>query len=148
MHLDRLVDDLAGALRHHGFDHADPDPRFLVAEHVHGLGGFEHHQPHRLDLAARLRDDLHEAGTRAVGALDLAAVPRELARDVAHALFGRDDLDARYAGAWELPALGEVAAPTAVLIRPDGHVAWVGEHLSDAGLPDALTIWFGPPFAV
>ncbi|MEA2498256.1 MAG: 3-(3-hydroxy-phenyl)propionate hydroxylase, partial [Actinomycetota bacterium] len=43
-----------------------------------------------------------------------------------------------------LPVLGAVAAPAAVLIRPDGHVAWVGD-LTDAGLPDALTTWFGPP---
>ena len=41
-------------------------------------------------------------------------------------------VDARYAGAWELPVLGAVAAPTAVLIRPDGHVAWVGDG-TDAG---------------
>jgi 3-(3-hydroxy-phenyl)propionate hydroxylase len=53
-------------------------------------------------------------------------------------------VDAVYAGVWELPALGMVAAPTAVLIRPDGHVAWVGD-LTDPGLPDALTTWFGPP---
>lgn len=51
---------------------------------------------------------------------------------------------ARYRGVWELPALGEVSAPTAVLIRPDGHVAWVGES-SSVGLPDALNSWFGPP---
>ncbi|XXX72351.1 FAD-dependent monooxygenase [Sorangium sp. So ce134] len=55
-------------------------------------------------------------------------------------------VDARYAGAWELPVLGAVAAPTAVLIRPDGHVAWVGEG-TDQGLRDALTTWFGPPTA-
>ncbi len=55
-------------------------------------------------------------------------------------------VDARYAGAWELPAIGEVAAPTAVLVRPDGHVAWVGEG-SDRGLREALTRWFGPPSA-
>jgi 2-polyprenyl-6-methoxyphenol hydroxylase-like FAD-dependent oxidoreductase len=53
-------------------------------------------------------------------------------------------IDATYAGAWELPALGEVAAPAAVLIRPDGHVAWVGDR-NDPGLHDALTTWFGPP---
>jgi 3-(3-hydroxy-phenyl)propionate hydroxylase len=53
-------------------------------------------------------------------------------------------VDARYDGAWELPALGAVAAPTAVLIRPDGHVAWVGDGTDD-GLRDALTTWFGPP---
>jgi 2-polyprenyl-6-methoxyphenol hydroxylase-like FAD-dependent oxidoreductase len=77
--------------------------------------------------------------------------------------------EAKYAGPWQLPALGEVAAPAAVLIRPDGHVAWVGD-LTDPGLtepapaelaptelapaelaptelalPDALTRWFGPP---
>jgi 2-polyprenyl-6-methoxyphenol hydroxylase-like FAD-dependent oxidoreductase len=51
-------------------------------------------------------------------------------------------VDARYTGAWELPVLGAVATPTAVLIRPDGHVAWVGEG-TDAGLRDALTTWFG-----
>src|SRR6202167_2263012 len=52
-------------------------------------------------------------------------------------------VDARYAGAWELPVLGAVAAPTAVLIRPDGHVAWTGDG-TDQGLGDALTTWFGP----
>ncbi|HET8628972.1 MAG TPA: FAD-dependent monooxygenase [Thermomicrobiales bacterium] len=55
-------------------------------------------------------------------------------------------IDARYGGAWELPVLGAVAAPTAVLIRPDGHVAWVGDR-TRAGLADALTTWFGPPTA-
>jgi 3-(3-hydroxy-phenyl)propionate hydroxylase len=52
-------------------------------------------------------------------------------------------VDARCDGPWELPVLGEVAAPSAVLIRPDGHVAWVGEG-SDEGLVDALATWFGP----
>ena len=51
-------------------------------------------------------------------------------------------MDAHYAGPWELPVVGAVPAPTAVLIRPDGHVAWVGEG-TDAGLRDALTTWFG-----
>jgi 3-(3-hydroxy-phenyl)propionate hydroxylase len=50
---------------------------------------------------------------------------------------------ARYDGPWQLPALGAVAAPAAVLIRPDGHVAWVGDG-TDRGLRDALTRWFGP----
>jgi hypothetical protein len=53
-------------------------------------------------------------------------------------------VDARYTGTWELPVLGAVAAPSAVLIRPDGHVAWVGDG-TDQGLRDALTTWFGPP---
>ena len=51
-------------------------------------------------------------------------------------------IEAAYAGPWELPVIGEVAAPAAVLIRPDGHVAWVGDG-TDAGLQDALTTWFG-----
>lgn len=51
---------------------------------------------------------------------------------------------ARHAGAWELPVLGAVPAPEAVLIRPDGHVAWVGDG-TDAGLRDALHRWFGAP---
>ena len=53
-------------------------------------------------------------------------------------------IDAEYVGLWELPALGAVPAPTAVLVRPDGYVAWVGDP-SDLGLSDALTTWFGPP---
>ena len=53
---------------------------------------------------------------------------------------------AAYHGAWELPVLGVVAAPTAVLVRPDGYVAWVGEG-DDDGLADALTTWFGPAVA-
>jgi hypothetical protein len=53
-------------------------------------------------------------------------------------------IDATYDGVWELPALGRVMAPTAVLIRPDGHVAWVGEG-SDRGLVESLTTWFGSP---
>ena len=55
-------------------------------------------------------------------------------------------IDAKYVGPWELPALGAVTAPTAVLVRPDGYVAWVGD-LTQLGLPDALTTWFGPPTA-
>ena len=72
--------------------------------------------------------DLGEAG-----ALDIAPWADRVRR-----------VDARYAGAWELPVLGAVAAPTAVLIRPDGHVAWVGDG-TDQGLRDALTTWFGAP---
>jgi 3-(3-hydroxy-phenyl)propionate hydroxylase len=53
-------------------------------------------------------------------------------------------VDATYAGRWELPVLGEVAAPAAVLIRPDGHVAWVGDG-TPRGLVEALTTWFGTP---
>jgi 2-polyprenyl-6-methoxyphenol hydroxylase-like FAD-dependent oxidoreductase len=55
-------------------------------------------------------------------------------------------IDASYDGTWELPVLGTVTAPTAVLIRPDGCVAWIGDQ-TQQGLADALTTWFGPPTA-
>jgi 2-polyprenyl-6-methoxyphenol hydroxylase-like FAD-dependent oxidoreductase len=55
-------------------------------------------------------------------------------------------IDVKYVGPWELPVLGAVTAPTAVLIRPDGYVGWVGD-ITRSGLPDALTTWFGPPTA-
>lgn len=51
-------------------------------------------------------------------------------------------IDASHEGIWELPVMGLVDAPSAVLIRPDGHVAWVGDG-TDRGLCDALTTWFG-----
>jgi 3-(3-hydroxy-phenyl)propionate hydroxylase len=51
-------------------------------------------------------------------------------------------VDAECAGAWDLPVVGEVTAPPAVLIRPDGHVAWAGE-LTAPELPHALETWFG-----
>jgi 2-polyprenyl-6-methoxyphenol hydroxylase-like FAD-dependent oxidoreductase len=52
-------------------------------------------------------------------------------------------IDAEYVGSWELPVLGAVTAPAAVLIRPDGYVAWVGDP-SQLRLAEALTTWFGP----
>src|SRR3954470_20251685 len=90
--------------------------------------------------AARVYEWLHDA--RAL-LLDLAPAGRS---DVSR-WRGRVQLvAAEYAGSWELPVLGGVAAPTAVLVRPDGHVAWVGEG-TDEGLYDALTTWFGVPAA-
>ncbi|WP_456686989.1 aromatic-ring hydroxylase C-terminal domain-containing protein, partial [Bradyrhizobium sp. P5_C11_2] len=55
-------------------------------------------------------------------------------------------IDADYDGPWQLPVIGQVAAPTAVLVRPDGHVAWVGDE-SQRGLANALTRWFGAAVA-
>ena len=52
-------------------------------------------------------------------------------------------VDAEHEGPWELPVIGEVDPPTAVLVRPDGHVAWVGDRV-EPGLTAALTTWFGP----
>ncbi len=54
--------------------------------------------------------------------------------------------DVKYGGAWELPVLGVVPAPTVLLIRPDGYVAWMGDR-THMGLVEALTTWFGPPMA-
>jgi hypothetical protein len=51
-------------------------------------------------------------------------------------------VDARHDGVWQLPALGEIASPPAVVIRPDGHVAWAGD-LRDPELTRALATWFG-----
>ena len=64
--------------------------------------------------------------------------------DIAPWADGVHMIDAKYVGPWELPVLGAVAAPTAVLIRPDGYVAWVGDG-TDTGLRDAMTGWFGTP---
>ncbi|MBV9237502.1 MAG: FAD-dependent monooxygenase [Xanthobacteraceae bacterium] len=52
--------------------------------------------------------------------------------------------DVKHDDEWVLPVLGTVPAPTGVLIRPDGYVAWVGER-NHTGLADALTTWFGAP---
>lgn len=57
-------------------------------------------------------------------------------------------IDATCADAWELPALGAVSAPVAVLIRPDGYVGWVGDGGTDAGLINSLSMWHGESFAV
>jgi 2-polyprenyl-6-methoxyphenol hydroxylase-like FAD-dependent oxidoreductase len=69
------------------------------------------------------------------GAIDIAAFPDRIKL-----------IDAKYVGAWELPVLGLVAAPSAVLIRPDGYVAWVGEGTL-LGLVDVLSTWFASPVA-
>jgi 3-(3-hydroxy-phenyl)propionate hydroxylase len=55
-------------------------------------------------------------------------------------------VEAKYVGTWELPAIGAVTAPSAVLIRPDGYVAWVGDG-AQSGFVNGLTTWFGPPAA-
>ncbi|YCQ24858.1 FAD-dependent monooxygenase [Arthrobacter sp. Z4-13] len=52
--------------------------------------------------------------------------------------------EGRCDGSWELPVLGEVPAPAAALVRPDGHVTWVGDG-TPLGLKEALATWFGSP---
>jgi 3-(3-hydroxy-phenyl)propionate hydroxylase len=55
-------------------------------------------------------------------------------------------IEAGYDGEWQLPVIGDVTAPAALLVRPDGYVAWVEQRDADtAGLTEALTTWFGPP---
>jgi len=51
-------------------------------------------------------------------------------------------VDATYDGVCELPVVGEVSTPSAILIRPDGHVAWIGDGSSE-GLHEACAAWFG-----
>lgn len=51
-------------------------------------------------------------------------------------------VDAHFTGVWKLPIIGEVPAPQAVLIRPDGYVAWVSNGDSTCGLLDGLDTWF------
>jgi 2-polyprenyl-6-methoxyphenol hydroxylase-like FAD-dependent oxidoreductase len=53
-------------------------------------------------------------------------------------------VEAAYDGEWVLPVIGPVPAPTAVLVRPDGYIAWVEAPGADAGLGAALGRWFGP----
>lgn len=51
-------------------------------------------------------------------------------------------VDAKFDGTCEIPVVGTVSLPKAVLIRPDGHVAWVGEG-ADEGFLQACQAWFG-----
>ncbi len=104
-------------------------------------------------LSGRRMPDLDlvtPSGTRRVFSFLHRAQPLllNLAAPLATDITPRSDrvqyLNATYAGRWELPVIGEVAAPTAVLIRPDGHVAWVGDGTAQ-GLTEALTTWFGIP---
>jgi 3-(3-hydroxy-phenyl)propionate hydroxylase len=48
----------------------------------------------------------------------------------------------------EIPLIGRVEIPSSVLIRPDGHVAWVGDEEDDPGLGEAIATWFGAPMLV
>ncbi len=126
------------------------EPRKRYAAMMSGLDVcYEIGEGHPL-LGRRMPDlDLvTESGPQRVFALLHAARPVLLdlgeadALDIAPWADRVQRVAARYAGAWELPVLGVVTAPAAVLIRPDGHVAWAGDG-TDQGLRDALTTWFG-----
>ncbi|MFI1018254.1 FAD-dependent monooxygenase [Streptomyces sp. NPDC020965] len=48
---------------------------------------------------------------------------------------------------WPVPSRGDIAAPAALLIRPDGHVAWASATSGawdTSALRTALATWFGP----
>jgi len=128
------------------------EPRRRLAAELSGLGVlYDLGEGHPL-LGRRMPDlDLATAdGPRRVFALLHHARPVLLnlgepnALDIAPWADRVQRVDARYAGEWELPMLGAVAAPTALLIRPDGYVAWVGGE-TQVGITEALAAWFGLP---
>lgn len=131
------------------------EPRRHVAALIHGLDiTYDLGEGHPL-LGRRMPDlDLDAAGgpTRVFTLLhDAKPVLLDLAEpatlDISPWAARVRLVDAQYTGVWRLPVLGEVTPPTAVLIRPDGYVAWVGQG-TDHGLTDALTRWFGPGLPV
>jgi len=126
------------------------EPRRRIAAMLSGLDiHYDHGQGHPL-LGRRMPDlDVHTADgpTRVFTLLhDARPVLLNLGEpggfDISPWAARVRLVDAKHAGVWELPVLGEIAAPPAVLIRPDGHVAWAGD-LADPELPRALATWFG-----
>jgi 2-polyprenyl-6-methoxyphenol hydroxylase-like FAD-dependent oxidoreductase len=148
----RRTDDRTKALGDYVADFLGMDePRKSVAAEMSGLGvHYELGEGHPL-LGRRMPDlDLISAG----GPLRVFSLLREarpfllnLGEPGAFDITPWGDrvelVDASYAGSWELAAVGVVTAPKAVLVRPDGYVAWVGDQ-TQAGLADALETWFGP----
>lgn len=148
----RRTDERTKALRDRVSEFLNMDgPRRRLAGELSGLdvryGVGEGHP-----LIGRRMPDLDlvtASGTRSVFALLHRARPvfvnlgRPGAVDVSPWSDRVEAIDATYDGAWELPVIGAVPAPGAVLIRPDGHVAWVGDS-DQPELADALATWFGP----
>src|SRR5690606_2088077 len=121
VHLDRLVDDLAALLRHQGLGHGDPDPRLLVAEDVHRLGGLQDDHPHRLDVDAGARHDLHVLAEVDDPAAEGLAGRRPLDHQVERLLGGADRAHAVVDAARTEPDLRDLEAlalaPEDVLLR-------------------------------
>jgi 3-(3-hydroxy-phenyl)propionate hydroxylase len=147
----RRADDRAKALNEYVAEFlAMDEPRKRMAAEMSGLGvHYDFGEGHPL-LGRRMPDlDLTTRdGTLRVFTLlhDARPVVINFAEPGGVDITGWSDrvqlVEARYDGEWKLPAIRAIAAPTAVLVRPDGYVAWVGER-TDTGLGDALTTWFG-----
>lgn len=89
------------------------------------------------DGAIRLYSLLHDARPVLIGFDD------GLSLDIGPWADRVQTVRARYDGIWDLPVIGTVSAPGAVLIRPDGYVAWVADG-QEVDPTEALQIWFGP----
>lgn len=117
---------IAGLDIHYGSDAAHP----MIGRRVPDLDLVT------IDGPTRIYDQLHQADPLLITLGPAARSDTEAWADrVRH-------IDATYAGAWELPVIGEVEPPTALLVRPDGYVAWAGTDPAD-GLAPTLSTWFG-----
>jgi 3-(3-hydroxy-phenyl)propionate hydroxylase len=124
----RMVGEISGLDIHYDFGEGHP----LLGRRMPDLDIVTAAGPTRVfTLLHDARPVLLDVG----GSENLATVPRSDRVRSVHATYG---------GAWELPVIGAVAPPSAVLIRPDGYVAWVGTG-SAVGLRDAMAAWFGSP---
>ncbi|MGH7650431.1 MAG: FAD-dependent monooxygenase [Gemmatimonadaceae bacterium] len=152
----RRTDDRSKALREYVSEFlALEEPRKRMAAEMSGLGiHYDFGEGHPL-LGRRMPDLdlitangvlrvytlLHDARPVLINFGDRGAI------DIAGWAERVQLIDAKYVGPWELPVIGAVTAPAAVLIRPDGYVAWVGDQ-RQLGLTDALTTWFGAALRV
>jgi hypothetical protein len=125
-----------------GFSQIRLDISDFPTRHAYGLALWQSH------IERVLAEWVDELGVSIYRAHEVTGVLLEFDRRAgldAAAWTGRvRHVAAEYIGGWELPVLGRVGAPAAVLVRPDGYVAWVGDG-TDAGLVEALTMCFGAP---
>jgi 2-polyprenyl-6-methoxyphenol hydroxylase-like FAD-dependent oxidoreductase len=119
---------------------ADPGTRRRIAELMAGTD-FRYQEPDGSGLVGRFAPDLAvRLDGRATRLAELTRSGRALLLD----LSGGEDLIAE-AAPWKdrvevIVASGPDAGVPALLLRPDGYVAWAG----GPGLREALTRWFGP----
>ena len=131
----RIAAEMSGLGIRYDFGHSEPDKAHpLLGRRMPDLDLVSANGPLRVfTLLHRVRPALINFGEP--GGIDIAAWSDRVRL-----------IDAKYDDVWELPALGRVSAPAALLIRPDGYVAWVGDG-TQTGLATALTKWFGPAAA-